>query len=114
MWSSEKEGNFYTQRAKLAEKFCHRRLHVSTPGYYVGVSYGSALLNGEHAVECGHTSQTASYYDWGNLCHMVATNNACSNTGRYKFSKYELQKPTYFENTPQGADNFESCRTFPT
>ena len=45
MWSSEKEGNFYTQRAKLAEKFCQRRLHVSTPGYYVGVSYGSALLN---------------------------------------------------------------------
>ena len=45
MWSSEKEGNSYTQRAKSAEKFCHRRPHVSTPGYYVGVSYGSALLN---------------------------------------------------------------------
>ena len=41
-------------------------------------------------VVCGHTSQTASYYDWGNLCHMVATNSACSNTGRYKFSKYDL------------------------
>ena len=49
MWSSEKEGNSYTQRAKSAENVCHRRLHVSTPGYYVGVSYGSALPNGGHA-----------------------------------------------------------------
>ena len=111
-----KRGKLLHTKGKISGKF----LPQTSPRFYtIRILRGCQLWQctsqqwWSQTVECGHTSQTASYYDWGNLCHMVATNNACSNTGRYKFSKYELQNPTYFENNPKGADNFESCRTNP-
>ena len=93
-----KRGKLLHTKGKISGK-C---LPQTSPRFYTRILRGCQLWQctsqwWSQTVECGHTSQTASYYDWGNLCHMVATNNACSNTGRYKFSKYELQKPTYFQ-----------------